>query len=77
MTESHQKLIVHETGVLKIADFGLSKSIKLSKPGQPSRVSMDGGGSRINAKLGEEGSRSLKNQESGTYKLTGETGSYR
>lgn len=93
----HKKLLIHEVGVLKIADFGLSKSLKLLKRNHY-RKSVDSskqdGSYSIRSALSAprppsagtgapprppppgygEGSR---DKQSYSYKLTGETGSYR
>uniref|UniRef100_A0A7S0VEK4 Protein kinase domain-containing protein n=1 Tax=Polytomella parva TaxID=51329 RepID=A0A7S0VEK4_9CHLO len=86
----HRQQCWDETGVLKIADFGLSKSLKLAKPRR--------GGSTFNSSIGNRSMEGLtpdssvqKNGDSSiisgisggsqaftpSYKLTGETGSYR
>jgi hypothetical protein len=82
-----------EMGVLKIADFGLSKSLKLSKsqnkgdPSSKSAIDASGGsghagGPAVGGKGAVEGSvggphASAKSVSAPAYKLTGETGSYR
>ncbi len=71
-----------EVGVLKIADFGLSKSLKLARPknnntGQdssnPSKASVDL--NHANSPLTPH--KSSRSISAPAYKLTGETGSYR
>eukprot|EP00798_Chlamydomonas_sp_ICE-L_P006021 gene6021-5329_t len=67
----HKKMLNDEIGVLKIADFGLSKSLKLSNRKK-------GGGSQSLDVSSRSAEASVKNPEKGeSYKLTGETGSYR
>jgi hypothetical protein len=66
------KLMYRETGVIKIADFGLSKSVKLGKTAGR-RESLDSG-SNSGSGAGGAGGDSAK---STSFKMTGETGSYR
>mmetsp|Transcript_18868 Transcript_18868/g.40627 ORF Transcript_18868/g.40627 Transcript_18868/m.40627 type:complete len:504 (+) Transcript_18868:214-1725(+) len=81
----HKHLLQDETGVLKIADFGLSKSLKLAKRQKHFRQSMDAsiasvdsGGKGGNYSAHNDASNHLQVQgKSPSYKLTGETGSYR
>ncbi|KAG1673263.1 hypothetical protein FOA52_002543 [Chlamydomonas sp. UWO 241] len=90
-SRTHKELMYGEIGMLKIADFGLSKSLKLNKKrgkgvvkggrmsieallepdvsNKPSEPSSRGGN------LGEEGHK--PEDRAPSYKLTGETGSYR
>ncbi|EFJ50688.1 hypothetical protein VOLCADRAFT_88470 [Volvox carteri f. nagariensis] len=88
----HRQICLEEMGVLKIADFGLSKSLKLTKPkrhrgsldttpdnsvlnGRNNPSSNNGGGGGM---LGTpKGSVHEGDKAATSYKLTGETGSYR
>ncbi|MEW5312654.1 MAG: hypothetical protein WDW38_004271 [Sanguina aurantia] len=82
----HRKLCVSEIGTLKIADFGLSKSLKLSKPrrhqltdnsnstaekGKGAYQPQNGGSRPVSPMRVDVAKQSM------SYKLTGETGSYR
>lgn len=88
----HRTLLHEELGVLKIADFGLSKSLKLAKRRNNKSVNDASQGSAASAEhshstgkpaydnndasrveTGADGSRT----RAPSYKLTGETGSYR
>ncbi|CAK0787626.1 hypothetical protein CVIRNUC_010848 [Coccomyxa viridis] len=60
-----------ELGVIKIADFGLSKSLAQNVQAANSRRGLDTAASGLNEEDGLEG------HEIERYKLTGETGSYR
>lgn len=80
----HKQLLTEELGVLKIADFGLSKSLKLTKSkgrqsvdnshnnGDPSNSARNSGSMPTNGSVKGEFPK-----QSNAYKLTGETGSYR
>jgi hypothetical protein len=74
-----RKLMYQELGAIKIADFGLSKSLTLSKknPMNSTRKSMDltTAGVKVDKKAMAAGKDEGMQKE--TYKLTGETGSYR
>jgi hypothetical protein len=79
-SDIHRRLLMHELGTVKIADFGLSKSLKLNKGGDPGDTpegSRQGG----TAASGEDDSAQPRHQQQKkqghSYKLTGETGSYR
>ena len=58
-------------GVCKLADFGLSKSLAMRPPGAGEGGGGGGGGG------GPRGASPPPASESGAYRLTGETGSYR
>ncbi|KAG2500845.1 hypothetical protein HYH03_001606 [Edaphochlamys debaryana] len=85
----HRMLCQEEMGVLKIADFGLSKSLKLNKPKRHNnRGSLDNtpDNSVLNGRANSAGNPSYQGGASShgdptkateRYKLTGETGSYR
>lgn len=82
---AHRTLCQEELGVLKIADFGLSKSLKLNKP-KRHRGSLDYtpdnsvGNGRPGSVAGTPKHGSLHSEvdkATQSYKLTGETGSYR
>jgi hypothetical protein len=79
-SDMHRRLLMHELGTVKIADFGLSKSLKLNKGGDPGDTpegSRQGG----SAAAGDDDSAKPRHQQQKkqghSYKLTGETGSYR
>lgn len=82
-SDVQRRILLHELGVVKIADFGLSKSLKLhradpadggsSTPGGGSKDPSTASGSAAAAAGGGGGGKKL----SQSYKLTGETGSYR
>lgn len=84
-TDMHRRLLLHELGTVKIADFGLSKSLKLNKGGDPGDTpegSRQGGSTAAAAAAsGEDDSaqprHEQKMKQAHSYKLTGETGSYR
>ncbi|PNW74839.1 hypothetical protein CHLRE_12g507750v5 [Chlamydomonas reinhardtii] len=90
-TEAHKFICREETGVLKIADFGLSKSLKLTKPKRHNRDSatntpdnsvMNGRANSTHTPKGGLGASVHSATEhdakaTQSYKLTGETGSYR
>ena len=78
----HKKLLQEEIGVLKIADFGLSKSLKLARPNNQkdnSSKSMDGRKSMDSSNDTSATSPAGRghSHSAPAYKLTGETGSYR
>jgi hypothetical protein len=80
-SDMHRRLLLHELGTVKIADFGLSKSLKLNKGGDPGDTPE---GSRQGGTAGAgdgDDSAQPRHQEAKkqghSYKLTGETGSYR
>ncbi|GMH42437.1 hypothetical protein BSKO_10356 [Bryopsis sp. KO-2023] len=74
-TREMKQMMVKETGVVKIADFGLSRSIAMRlyrRHGQRDVPSIHTGGVDVTSPSSEsEERRSL------SYKMTGETGSYR
>jgi serine/threonine protein kinase len=78
-TPAQRKLLVLELGAVKLADFGLSKSLKLGKAevdtSTGSNTSKDDSNGQA-AASGVADSASSK-RKGDTYKLTGETGSYR
>ncbi len=63
-------------GVLKIADFGLSKSLKMPKPKRHGLDSSNNPSSVANGHSQSNG-QGQANGHGHAYKLTGETGSYR
>ncbi len=72
-----RKLMYQELGAIKIADFGLSKSLTLSKKNpMSSRKSIDLGSSGVKVDTAAQ-SKGDDGVQKDTYKLTGETGSYR
>eukprot|EP00879_Flechtneria_rotunda_P018122 GHRR01019004.1.p1 GENE.GHRR01019004.1~~GHRR01019004.1.p1 ORF type:complete len:502 (+),score=132.95 GHRR01019004.1:177-1682(+) len=74
-SDIQRHILLHELGTVKIADFGLSKSLKLHKAGHDTVAdsSMQGLQQR-----GPEDSAQPRHKKQGhSYKLTGETGSYR
>ena len=78
----HKKLLQEEIGVLKIADFGLSKSLKLARPAkgaEGSTKSYDGRKSIDSSTDASATTMAGRGQSASApaYKLTGETGSYR
>ncbi|GIL70021.1 hypothetical protein Vretimale_3301 [Volvox reticuliferus] len=87
----HRQICLEEMGVLKIADFGLSKSLKLTKPKRhrgsldmtPDNSVLNGrpGQNAPNSGMGTPKGSVHEGDKNGTaatsYKLTGETGSYR
>lgn len=92
----HKQLNQQEMGVLKLADFGLSKSLRLNRKPRGNRASLDGwrdGSTRRGeppppepnlaaspslAVLGLEAKAEAQPAElTDSYKMTGETGSYR
>ncbi|KAF8063844.1 TRN1 [Scenedesmus sp. PABB004] len=70
-----RKILLHELGTVKIADFGLSKSLKLNKAGDPDDPSQRAGSGDDSARAAAPPAGGKKQAHS--YKLTGETGSYR
>ncbi|KXZ55947.1 hypothetical protein GPECTOR_2g1498 [Gonium pectorale] len=84
LSPHHRQLCQDEMGVLKLADFGLSKSLKLTKP-KRHRGSLDMtpdnsvlGGRTNSAAATPKGSvHGEMEKATQSYKLTGETGSYR
>ncbi|KAF6260215.1 protein kinase [Scenedesmus sp. NREL 46B-D3] len=79
-SDIHRRLLLHELGTVKIADFGLSKSLKLNKAGDPGDTP-DGSRQGGKAASGEDDSAQPRHhgqkKQGHSYKLTGETGSYR
>ncbi len=73
----------NEVGVLKIADFGLSKSLRLPKPKRHGNSSLDNSlsttvnGGSPHGGGGAQGGGQEGQAHGPAYKLTGETGSYR
>jgi hypothetical protein len=81
-SDMHRRLLLHELGTVKIADFGLSKSLKLNKGGDPGDTpegSRQGGtaASGDGDDSAQPRHQEAKKQQGPSYKLTGETGSYR
>jgi len=80
----HRSLVQTEMGVLKIADFGLSKSLKMPKPKRHNRNGSATDNSAIQGMQFNPDGQTEETEltETGVakkpaYKLTGETGSYR
>eukprot|EP00210_Caulerpa_lentillifera_P005600 g5357.t1 len=75
LNERHRTLMIKETGRIKIADFGLSRSIptRLYRRHAKSTLGKHSQGVGIEAKIPEEGVDVLTDR----YQMTGETGSYR
>lgn len=86
-TDLHRRILLHELGTVKLADFGLSKSLKLHRADPAEDVSNKGVSNKGASQLTHEDSASKHTQPSASkhtqaklaqsYKLTGETGSYR
>eukprot|EP00877_Chromochloris_zofingiensis_P001047 jgi/Chrzof1/10943/Cz05g18050.t1 len=69
-SDIQRKILLHELGVIKIADFGLSKSLKIKK--QEPELSE----AKCKAPAGPTPNGTAPTHTP-SYKLTGETGSYR
>eukprot|EP00775_Hariotina_reticulata_P001428 gene1428-1769_t len=73
-SDMQRRIMLHELGTVKIADFGLSKSLKLNKlEVTPENSRTDAGNPDDSAQPRHQ----LQKKASPSYKLTGETGSYR
>lgn len=77
-SDIQRRIVLHELGTVKIADFGLSKSLKLNKAGDPGDTTPEG--SRQGTAAPDDSAQPRHQQQkkhAHSYKLTGETGSYR
>lgn len=74
-TDLHRRILLHELGTLKIADFGLSKSLKLHRA-DPAENTPDNSSKGVGA-TPDDSARHKQQKLAQSYKLTGETGSYR
>ncbi|KAL6746387.1 protein kinase [Haematococcus lacustris] len=73
----HRNMCVAETGMLKIADFGLSKSLKMPKSKRNPHNPLADSSQSAHGGSGYNMARQAEGDHCPAYKLTGETGSYR